>query len=145
MTVKSIKVYADEWKKLPWKQFQKNLFRLQHRIYKAAKKGDYNSVKGLQTLLLGSKCSKFLAVRQVTQLNSGRKTAGVDGFKTLNPKQRFNLVAEMDHMREWKHRKLRRIFIPKPDGRQRRLGIPTIRVSVLECLVNFGLERVYVA
>ena len=143
MTAKTIKVCADEWKNLPWKQFQKNLFRLQYRIYKAAKKNDYNSVKRLQNLLFGSKCSKYLAVRQVTQLNSGKKTAGVDGIKSLNPKERLQLVSELDSMKGWKHRKLRRVYIPKPNGKQRPLGIPTIRDRAMQCLIKYGLEPVY--
>jgi group II intron reverse transcriptase/maturase len=139
MTAKTIKACADEWKELPWKQFQKNLFRLQHRILKAAKKGNANSVKRLQSLLLGSKCSKYLAVKQVTQLNAGKKTAGVDGVKSLTPKERLQLVADLDSMRNWKHRKLRRVFIPKPNGKH----IPTVRDRAMQCLVKYALEPVY--
>ena len=119
MTVKENSTYADEWKNLPWKQFQKNLFRLQHRIYKAAKEKDYNSVKRLQSLLLGSKGSKYLAVREVTQ---------------HRPKNRFQLVNELNSMKEWKHRK----------GKQISQGIPNIRIfSAMQCLVKYALEPVY--
>ena len=145
MTVKTLKVCADEWKNLPWKEFHKNLFRLQHRIYKAAKRNDYDSVKRLQSLLIGSNCSKFLAVRQVSQLNAGKKTAGVDGVKSLNPRERLNLVSELDHMKEWKHRKLRRVYIPKANGKQRPLGIPTVQDRAMQCLVKYALEPVYEA
>jgi len=143
MTAKTIKDCADEWKGLPWKQFQKNLFRLQCRIYKAAKMKDYKTVKQLQTLLLGSKSSKYLAVRQVTQLNIGKKTAGVDKMSSLNPKQRLDLVHKLDSMKEWKHRKLRRVYIPKANGKQRPLGIPTIQDRAMQCLVKYALEPVY--
>ncbi len=145
MTDKSLSVCTDEWKKLPWKKFQINLFRLQHRIYKAAKCNNYDSVKRLQRLLLGSKCSKFLAVKQVSQLNTGKKTAGVDGVKFINPKQRFSLVSELNHMKDWKHRKLRRVFILKANGKQRPLGIPTIRDRAMQCLVKYALEPVFEA
>ena len=135
--------YTDEWKALPWKSFQENLFRLQHRIYKAAKEKDYNSVKRLQSLLLGSKSSKFLAVRQVTQLNAGKKTAGVDGIKSLNPKGRLTLVNDLDNIRNWKHGKLRRVYIPKPNGKQRPLGIPNLKDRAMQCLIKYALEPVY--
>jgi group II intron reverse transcriptase/maturase len=143
MTAKTISICADEWKTLPWKKFQKNLFRLQHRIFKAAKENDFNSVKCLQSLLLGSKCSKYLAVRQVTQLNNGKKTAGIDGIKSLNSKERLLLVNELDSMKTWKHRKLKRVYIPKPNGKQRPLGIPTIRDRAMQCLVKYALDPVY--
>jgi len=135
---------ADEWKSLPWKKFQKVLFRLQHRIYKAAKNDDSNSVKQLQNLLIGSKCSKYLAVRQITQLNVGRRTAGIDGISSLNPKERLLLVNDLDQMKNWKHRKLKRVYIA--DGKRKRpLGISTIRDRAMQCLVKYALEPVYEA
>jgi group II intron reverse transcriptase/maturase len=145
MTAKTLQFYADEWKTLPWKKFQKNLFRLQHRIYKAAKSEDKSTVKQLQSLLIGSKCSKYLAVRQVTQLNSGKKTCGVDGVSSLNPKQRIALTEDLKSMRVWKHQKLRRVFIPKANGKKRPLGIPTIRDRAMQCLIKYALEPVYEA
>lgn len=105
MTAKTLKDYADEWKSLPWKNFQKVLFRLQHRIYKAAKRNDLDSVKKLQSLLIGSKCSKYLAVRRITQLNAGN---GIDGIRSLNPKERLNLVKDLEDSKNWKHQKLRK-------------------------------------
>ena len=145
MTATTLKEYADEWKKLPWKEFQKNLFRLQHRIYKATKRCDYVKVKQLQRLLLGSKSSKYLAVRQVSQFNTGKKSAGVDGIASINPKQRLTLVDELEGMNLWKHRRLRRVFIPKANGDRRPLGIPTLRDRAMQCHVKHALEPVYEA
>lgn len=143
MTDKTIESYTDEWKRLPWNKFQVNLFRLQHRIYKAAKQKDVQKIKKLQTLLVGSKCSKYLAVRQVTQLNIGKRSAGVDGLSKLNSKQRANLVADLGQFSNWKHDKLRRV--PKDDGTKRPLGIPTIRDRAMQCLIKYALEPVYEA
>jgi len=145
MTTKRSKSYVDEWKTLPWKKFQKNLFRLQHRIYKAAKSEDKSSVKQLQSLLIGSKCSKYLAIRQVTHLNSGKKTGGIKGVSSLNPKQRFILLQELDSMHRWKHQKLPRVFIPKNNGKMKSVGLPTIRDKATQCLIKYALEPVYEA
>lgn len=86
---------SDKWKQLPWKKFQRIVFRLQRRIWKAQKANNYRLVRQLQKLLLRSQAAKFLAVRQVTQLNKGKKTAGVDGIKSLSPKQRLILVQNL--------------------------------------------------
>lgn len=145
MAVKTLEFYTDEWKNLPWKTFQKNLYRLQHRIYKATLKNDVETTKKLQSLLVGSKCAKYLAVRQVTQPNVGKRTAGVDGMSKLNPKQRIELAAELSQLNNWKHQKLRREFIPKSDGNKRPLGIPTIRDRAMQCLIKYALEPVYEA
>jgi RNA-directed DNA polymerase len=145
MTVKTLAFYTDEWKELPWKQFQKTLFRLQHRIYKAAQENDVEKIKKLQALLVGSKGAKYLAVRQVTQLNIGKRSAGVDGLSQLNPKQRIELAAELSKLNNWNHQKLRRVYIPKDDGSKRPLGIPTIRDRAMQCLIKYALEPVYEA
>ena len=145
MTDKTQKVSPDEWRALPWKIFQCNLYRLQHRIYKAAKRNDVSSVKKLQSLLIGSKCSKYLSVRQVTQLNMGKRTAGVDGFSSINSKQRLKLADDLGSMGNWKHQKLRRVFIPKRNGNKRPLGIPTIKDRAMQCLIKYALEPVYEA
>lgn len=139
----SKQVFAEKWKKLPWKDFEKNLFRLQHRIYEANLKEDANLVYRLQCLILGSPCARYLAVRQVTQLNMGNKTAGIDGISSLSPKQRLELADELKNLKDWKHQDLRRIYIPKPDGDKRPLGIPTIKDRAMQCLVKYALEPVY--
>ena len=130
---------SDRWKKLPWKKFQKNLFRLQRRIYKAQKASNYKLVRKLQKLLLRSKSAKFLAVRQVTQLNMGKKTAGVDGRIALTCYQRLLLVSAMN-INKWQHAKLRRVWIPKANGEKRGLGIPTISDRAHQCLLKYALE-----
>ena len=131
----------DNWKALPWKRFQQIVFRLQTRIFKARKNGNHKRVRKLQKLLLNSKAAKYLAVRQVTQLNQGKATAGVDGKTALNPKERMQLAVDLTTgWKSWKHQKLRRVFIPKKDGTQRKLGIPTIGDRAYQCLLKYALE-----
>ena len=82
---------SELWKKLPWKKFRKNLFRLQCRLWKAIRVGDRKRANNLQKLILKSRSARLLAIRQVTQLNKGKKTAGVDGKASLTFKERFDL------------------------------------------------------
>ncbi len=79
----------ESWKTLPWKKFCRNLFHLQKRVYKAVQVGDKRKAKSLQKLILKSTAARLLAIRQVTQLNAGKKTVGIDGKTALNFEQRF--------------------------------------------------------
>ena len=83
--------FSELWKNLDWKKIRKVLFRLQVRLFKARRAGDSERVRNLQNLILRSRSARLLAIRQVIQLNAGKKTAGVDGTKSLNFKQRFEL------------------------------------------------------
>ena len=137
----TLEMEVDNWKALPWKRFQKIVFSLQTRIFKARKNGDRKLVTKLQKLLLNSKAAKYLAVRQVTQLNQGKATAGVDGKTALNCKERMQLAQDLaNSWKKWEHRKLRRVSIPKKDGTKRKLGIPTIGDRAYQCLLKFALE-----
>lgn len=71
------------------KKIERNVFKLQKRIYQASQRGDTQAVHKLQRLLLNSWSAKCLAVRRVTQDNRGKNTAGVDGIKSLTPPQRL--------------------------------------------------------
>src|SRR4029434_9133372 len=77
----------DEWNTLPWRRLERSVFKLQQRIYRASNRGDVKTVHRLQRLLLNSRAAKLLAVRKITQDNQGKKTAGVDGIKSLTPSQ----------------------------------------------------------
>nr|AJA41226.1 putative maturase [Porphyridium purpureum]AJA41228.1 putative maturase [Porphyridium purpureum]AJA41231.1 putative maturase [Porphyridium purpureum]AJA41233.1 putative maturase [Porphyridium purpureum]AJA41235.1 putative maturase [Porphyridium purpureum] len=141
----TLKSCVEDWKALPWKQFQKQVFRLQHRIYKAQQIGNYKLVHKLQRLLFSSRATRFLAIRQVTQLNTGKVTAGVDGKAKLNEKERFEMFNSLKDLNNYKHSPLRRVFIPKLNGEKRPLGIPTIKDRTIQCIVKYLLEPVYEA
>ena len=137
---------SESWKNLPWKQFRKDLFRLQKRTYKAVREGDTAKAKSLQKLIMRSRAARFLAIRQVTQLNNGKKTAGIDGKLALNFKERFELEQKLKtDASNWKHQGLRSIQIPKKDGSTRELKIPTISDRVWQCLAKFALEPAHEA
>ena len=128
-----------EWDKIPWHKLEKNVFKLQKRIYKASNRGDVKLVRRLQKLLIKSWSAKCLAVRRVTQENQGKKTAGVDGAKKLSPKQRLSLINEIKL--GTKVSPTRRVWIPKPGKQEKRpLGIPTMYDRALQGLVKLVLE-----
>ncbi|MUG95371.1 reverse transcriptase [Scytonema sp. UIC 10036] len=137
---------SESWKTLPWKKFRQNLFRLQTRIYKAVCVGDYRKAKSLQKLILKSTSARLLAVRQVSQLNAGKKTPGIDGIAKLTFSQRFDLANELlRHGRNWQHQGLREIPIPKKDGKMRILKVPTMADRAWQCLVKYALEPAHEA
>jgi group II intron reverse transcriptase/maturase len=137
---------SELWKKLPWKKFRRDLFRLQRRVFKAVSVGDKRKAKYLQKLILKSKAARFLAIRQVTQLNAGKKTAGVDGKASLSFEERFDLSETLkQNVNTWKSNKLRVIPIPKKDGTTRMLKVPTMADRAWQCLVKYALEPARVA
>ncbi|MCC5662351.1 reverse transcriptase N-terminal domain-containing protein [Nostoc sp. XA010] len=137
---------SESWKGLPWKKFRKNLFRLQKRIFKAVQVGDKRKARSLQKLILKSRAARYLAIRQVTQLNAGKNTAGIDGKKSLSFKERFALeeLLKSNHS-NWHHQGLREIPIPKKDGTTRLLKIPCIADRAWQCLAKYALEPAHEA
>ncbi|MBP5977435.1 reverse transcriptase N-terminal domain-containing protein [Brasilonema sp. CT11] len=137
---------SESWKALPWKKFRRNLFRLQHRVFKAIRAGDKRKAMSLQKLILKSQAARLLAIRQVTQLNAGKKTAGIDGKKSLDFGERLELEELLKaSSNNWKHQKLRSIPIPKKDGSTRMLKIPTIADRAWQCLARYAIEPAHEA
>ncbi len=132
-----------EWKDIPWRKLERRVFKLQKRIFKASERGDIKACRRLQKTLMRSRSSKCLAVRRVTQDNQGKKTAGVDGIKSLKPEERLELVNNLSLSR--KAKPTRRVWIPKPGTEEKRpLGIPTITDRALQALVKQALEPEWV-
>ncbi|MBO1346320.1 MAG: group II intron reverse transcriptase/maturase [Hormoscilla sp. GUM202] len=133
------KVY--DWNAVPWRKLKKNVFKIQKRIYRAAQRGNKQLVRKLQGLLTRSWSAKMIAVRQVTQQNQGKKTAGVDGVVALKPSERQPLVRQLRINDGKKVKPTRRVWIPKPGKDEKRpLGIPTIYDRALQGLVKIALE-----
>src|SRR5690348_13092628 len=113
---------SESWNKLPWRKFEQHVYRIQKRIFKAKQQGKTRAVQKLQKLLMKSRAARLLAVRRVTQDNQGKKTAGVDGVKSVPPSQRLEMV-ECIHPKHGKRKKsppVRRIYIPKPGKIEKR-------------------------
>ena len=114
--------------------------RLQERIYRATKDGDRQRVKNLQKLLARATSTKLLAIRRVTQENQGKNTAGVDGVVCDTPEARLELFREGLSLKGYRPLPVRRVYIPKDDGKQRPLGIPTVKDRVMQAIVKAALE-----
>src|SRR5690348_3125773 len=84
-----------EWNTIPWSKAEREVFKLQKRIYQAASRDEVKSVHKLQRLLMRSWWGCLIVVRRVTQDNQGKKTAGIDGVKKLTPKQRLALTLKI--------------------------------------------------
>jgi len=130
---------AYAWKDLPWRELERAVFKLQKRIFRAARGGNAKAVHRLQRLLINARAARYLAVRRVTQDNRGKRTAGVDGVKRLRPAQRLALAEALTARPSG--RAVRRVWIPKPGTAERRpLGIPTLRDRAAQTLVRPALE-----
>ncbi|MEG4521219.1 MULTISPECIES: group II intron reverse transcriptase/maturase [unclassified Microcoleus] len=128
-----------EWNQINWRRAERLTFKLQKRIYRASERGDVKAVRKLQKTLINSWSNKVLAVRRVTQDNTGKRTAGVDGIKLLSPRQRIKLVSQLKAT--GKSQPTRRVRIPKPGTSEfRPLGIPTMYDRALQAVVKAALE-----
>ncbi len=127
------------WNATPWKEVERNVFKLQKRIYQASKRDDVRKVRKLQRLLMTSQAARLLAVRRVTQDNQGKKTAGVDGVRSLTPSERLRLSQTLRI--SGRSSPVRRVWIPKPGSQEQRpLGIPTMKDRALQALIKTTLE-----
>jgi len=112
------------WDRINWKQCERQVERLQARIVKASQLGRWGKVKALQRLLTCSFSGKALAVKRVTE-NKGKRTSGVDRVRWSTPEQKIKAIRSLQR-RGYQPQPLRRVYIPKSNGKLRPLGIPTL-------------------
>lgn len=128
----------EQWRKVTWNKFDKQIRKIQGRIYDASSRNDLKTVRNLQKVLIGLTSAKFIAVRQISQNNRVKKIAGVDGITYLTPSQQIDLVNELKI--DGKSDSIRKVYISRPNGRQRSLGIPTMKDRAKQFLLLMALE-----
>ena len=131
---------AVSWHRIAWTRCRRNVKRLQARIVKATEEGRRGKVKALQWLLTHSLSGKALAVNRVTE-NKGKNTPGVDGETWSTPEEKTDAMASLDR-RGYHPQPLRRVYIPKSNGKQRPLGIPTMKDRAMQALYLLALDPV---
>ncbi|NEO35697.1 MAG: group II intron reverse transcriptase/maturase [Moorea sp. SIOASIH] len=129
-----------DWHATNWKRAYRTVRKLRRRIFKATREGNWKKVNKLQRLMLRSYSNIQVSVRQATQVNSGKKTAGIDGETKLNPAERGKMVDSLTTYKTWKPIPTKRIYIPKSNGKKRPLGIPSITDRCLQGIVKNALE-----
>jgi RNA-directed DNA polymerase len=131
-----------DWHQVDWQQAEEEVRRLRQRIFAASQAGDLARVRNLQKLMLRSRANALTSVRRVTELNAGRRTAGVDGVTVMLAKGKAELASFVQHgCASWTARPLRRVFIPKAGGKKlRALGIPVIVDRCLQAQALNALE-----
>src|SRR5215470_15457720 len=92
---------SEAWNNIPWRKLEQHCFRIQKRIFRASQRGNTRAVHKLQKLLMKSQSARLLAVRRVTQDNQGKKTAGIDGVKSVKPAEQ-SVMADQIHPKNWK-------------------------------------------
>jgi RNA-directed DNA polymerase len=129
-----------DWLRVKWRKANRIVRNLRRRIFRATTEANYRQVRSLQKLMLRCYSNTLLSVRRVTQFNAGKRTAGVDKLVVTTASARSELVNELRRYQPWQAQPVRRVYIPKANGKERPLGIATIRDRCLQTMVKNALE-----
>jgi len=132
--------HKSHWNRIDWSRCEQRVRRLQARIVKATREKRWGKAKSLQWLLTHSFSGKALAVKRVTE-NQGKHTPGVDGIRWSTPGVKHQAIGSL-RRRGYQPRPLRRVHIPKANGKLRPLGIPTMKDRAMQALHLLALEPI---
>lgn len=131
---------APQWNQIDWADCERFVRRLQARIVKATREGRPGRVKALQWLLTHSFAGRAWAVKRVTE-NAGKETSGVDGAVWRSPEAKVRAIGSL-RRRGYRPQPLRRVYIPKANGKLRPLGIPTMHDRAMQALYLLALDPI---
>ncbi len=132
---------APDWDAIDWRLHEGNVGRLRRRIFKATREQDWATVRSLQKMMLRSWSNTLVSVRRVTQRNAGRRTAGIDGQVALSPEDRAEMAVRVHRtISAWDPLPVRRVYVPKANGKRRPLGIPVLMDRCHQNRVRNALE-----
>ena len=134
-----------EWLNINWRKIERDIFKIQQRIFRAEAEGDTRKANRLARLLVHDKRALLYSIRLVTQKNGGKSTPGIDGNVYLTPGERMKLFYELceENIKLHKVKPVRRVYIPKKNGKKRPLGIPTIKDRIYQNICKLALEPIW--
>src|SRR5258708_29854668 len=115
-----------DWNAVDWRQADRNVRNLRHRIFRATQANDLKRVSSLQKLMLRSYSNILMSVRRVTQANAGKNTPGVDNLVVKTPQALGQLLHDLATFQPWKSKTERREYVPQSNANHRPLGLPRL-------------------
>lgn len=131
-----------DWHRINWQACHQKVKKLQSRIVKACQENRLGKAKALQGLLTHSFSAKAIAVKRVTELNKGKNTPGVDNETWRTPTAKADALMNKLNRNNYKALPLKRVYIPKSNGKKRPLGIPTMRDRAMQALYHMALDPI---